>query len=527
MPIRPPFTNNQATKNKRKGLIIALSAVASFLFARTLIPTFSEPEVGPLISDSELRSKLDFFVPPAWVSKPFDSHMRKAANLGKKLFFDPYLSTNGQIACATCHNPALAFTDGKPKAIGTKQLPFNTPTVVNLAESSWLFWDGRADSLAMQALAPLTHPHEMGLTLSSLAAKLKAKYKDEILNLFPRKFKFHNSSELATSQLNYLSLEMAAYGLATISDFDALNTILSFASSSGVAPAHLVALASKEQLSDFSSHPDLTPEHLAEWIGHSKGSDPPRNSTEIETEEKIEVKEKREQEQKQLQGKEKQLVLGALLALEAYQRGLVSYSSPFDSFVARAKNSNTQQALSEEFGPQELTGLKLFLGRGQCVACHSGPNFTNGEFHNIGLPSNRQETDSLVSTARAQGVILLRGSSFNCKDTELQKARASAKIAHLSTSCEETDFLDSENFEIMGAHKTPSLRNLSKTSPYMHDGRFNTLEEVLAHYTDEDLRPEIGHKDETINLIELNAKEASLIIKFLESLNSEITDLSL
>ena len=83
-----------------------------------------------------------------------------AARFGQQLFFDPRLSANGGIACATCHQPIRQFTDGlqKGQAIGTSMR--NTPSVIGTAFSPWLYWDGRRDSQWSQALSPLEDPNE-------------------------------------------------------------------------------------------------------------------------------------------------------------------------------------------------------------------------------------------------------------------------------------------------------------------------------------------------------------------------------
>src|SRR5712691_3147867 len=85
-----------------------------------------------------------------------------AAALGQFLFFDPRLSANGEIACATCHQPARGFSDGRAVAKGLLTGARNTPSLLNAALNHWFFWDGRADSLWSQALQPLEGPREAG-----------------------------------------------------------------------------------------------------------------------------------------------------------------------------------------------------------------------------------------------------------------------------------------------------------------------------------------------------------------------------
>lgn len=95
--------------------------------------------------------------------------------LGRLLFFDERLSINKKISCATCHNPKLAFTDGKPTALGTlgDTVPRNTPTILNLADNKLFNWaDDKVTTLQQQATIPLfgSHPVEMGLDSTNVNA---------------------------------------------------------------------------------------------------------------------------------------------------------------------------------------------------------------------------------------------------------------------------------------------------------------------------------------------------------------------
>ncbi len=99
------------------------------------------------------------------------------AELGRMLFFDPVLSENDDIACASCHHPDLGFSDGRPTAVGMTgvNLPRNTLTLWDAAFVQSLFWDGRTNTLEDQALVPLTHADEMGvLDTAAMAAELSA-----------------------------------------------------------------------------------------------------------------------------------------------------------------------------------------------------------------------------------------------------------------------------------------------------------------------------------------------------------------
>jgi cytochrome c peroxidase len=84
--------------------------------------------------------------------------------LGQRLFFEPRLSGDGTVACATCHDPARAFTDGRPASVGIhgRVGQRNAPTILNALYNKHQFWDGRVDTLEQQAALPITNPFEMG-----------------------------------------------------------------------------------------------------------------------------------------------------------------------------------------------------------------------------------------------------------------------------------------------------------------------------------------------------------------------------
>ncbi len=96
--------------------------------------------------------------------------------LGRALFFDPRLSGSNWISCASCHNPALGWSDGLPTAIGHgfKTLKRKTPTIVNTAYNPLQMWDGRKPTLEDQALGPIASPDEMNQPLDALVAKVNA-----------------------------------------------------------------------------------------------------------------------------------------------------------------------------------------------------------------------------------------------------------------------------------------------------------------------------------------------------------------
>jgi cytochrome c peroxidase len=111
--------------------------------------------------------------------------------LGEKLFFDGRLSADGTVACATCHDPARAFTDGRPASIGIdgRVGQRNAPTVLNALYNKTQFWDGRVTTLEEQAELPIINPIEMGQTnIDAAVAQIQKikEYQDAFVRVFGR-----------------------------------------------------------------------------------------------------------------------------------------------------------------------------------------------------------------------------------------------------------------------------------------------------------------------------------------------------
>lgn len=112
--------------------------------------------------------------------------------LGEKLFFDPILSQDRSISCASCHKPEFAFADTTAFSLGIHNTPTkrNTPGITNMSGRPSFFWDGRASSLEEQALQPIINPDEMGLPIETALARLKSdslyqRYFREVFNAPP------------------------------------------------------------------------------------------------------------------------------------------------------------------------------------------------------------------------------------------------------------------------------------------------------------------------------------------------------
>ena len=119
----------------------------------------------------------DKFMPPRSIPFPHDNPYSQAKfRLGRILFFDPILSGSKSRSCASCHNPGLSWADGQPRAIGELQrpLPLRSPTLLNVAWTPKLGWDGHFRDLESVAMGPITSPTNMNLSEDVLSKRLAA-----------------------------------------------------------------------------------------------------------------------------------------------------------------------------------------------------------------------------------------------------------------------------------------------------------------------------------------------------------------
>ncbi|MFT7570776.1 MAG: cytochrome c peroxidase [Paracoccaceae bacterium] len=303
---------------------------------------------------AEIKSREEWkkeYVRPAEIPFPEDNPYTTAkAELGRTLFFDPRLSGSNYISCGTCHNPSFAWGDGLPKGIGHGMtvLGRRTPTILNLAWSESLMWDGRFETLEDQALGPMSAPVEMNQQMEAIVTELKA---------IPE----------------YNTLFKVSFGGEGIS------------------------------------------------------------------------------------------IPNIAKAIATYERTVVSGIAPFDRWVA-----GDEVAISES----AKRGFDLFNNKANCVACHSGWNFTDDSFHDVGLP-----------------------------DTDIGRGKQLPDVAVMQH-----------------AFKVPTLRNSVERAPYMHDGSLKNLFSVVAHYNDDFIkRPSLSSE---IYKLKLSDAEQSDVVAFLKTLSS-------
>jgi cytochrome c peroxidase len=337
--------------------------------------------------------------PPPAVRDPSNrvSGDPRAVALGQRLFFEPRLSATGAVACATCHVPERAWTDGRPRGAGLAPLDRNTPTVLDAGRHRWFGWDGGADSVWAQAARAILDPREMGASARHVA-------------------------ELLQGEATLSCLYAQVYGA------------------------------------------------------------PPRAGADDE-----------------------RVLVGAVKALAAFVETLGTGPTPFDEF--REALARGDHAAAARYPASARRGLVTFVESGQCSVCHVGPQFTNGEFHDVGVPYALG--GGRVDAGRHEGLKRLRADRLNLVGPYNEDATGAAAVKTRHVEPHHANF---------GQFKTPSLRNVARTAPYMHDGRLATLRDVVRHYSRLDLERIHTHGEQLLRPLRLSEAEIDDLVAFLESL---------
>jgi len=207
-------------------------------------------------------------------------------------------------------------------------------------------------------------------------------------------------------------------------------------------------------------------------------------------------------------GDEEVLVLAAK-ALAAYQETLVSGRSAFDDFRDALIRGDYRSARAYPVEAQR--GLKIFAGRGKCSLCHFGPNFTNGEFADVGIPFFISK--GVVDKARFGGIQNLKKSPYNLL------GRFNDDPGRSTATSTRHVVIQHRNW---GEFKIPGLRNVALTAPYMHNGSLPTLKSVVRHYSEinEDRLHSDGEK--ILQPLNLNPTEIGDLVAYLRSLTAPV-----
>jgi cytochrome c peroxidase len=329
--------------------------------------------------------------------------------LGQALYFDKRLSIDGTVSCATCHDPANAFTDhdtvgrGVSNRAGTR----NAPTILNAMFSEQLFWDGRVASLEEQAKQPLTNSIEMGMR-SNNAVVARVKGLPDYQQRFQRVFR--------------------------------------------------------------------------------------REGITIDT---------------------------IVKAIAAYERTQLSANAPFDRFI-----SGDAKAIT----PAQKRGWELFKGKAKCIECHSytasSPFFTDFKFHNTGIVAEEMNFEHLSLLAKQMADHERLTSSdktsnlrHNLPSSVGQIQDSVPLLAHTKGFTELGRYLVTKQPKDIAAFKTPTLRDIELTTPYMHNGSEKTLIDVVRFYNRGANANE--NLDERLHPLHLSDDEINSLVEFMRALTSD------
>jgi cytochrome c peroxidase len=193
-------------------------------------------------------------------------------------------------------------------------------------------------------------------------------------------------------------------------------------------------------------------------------------------------------------------------ALAAYAETLTDGDAAFDRFVLGLTEDGT--ASLNPLSASELRGLKLFIGSAGCIRCHSGPTFSDQEFHNIGVPP--LDGGYPRDEGRFEDIKLLKADMFNASGMYSDGRESERGL--ITEALVDTP----ENW---GRFKTPSLRGVARTPPYMHAGQFNTLEQVVTFYSTLEGAQLDHHAETVLSPLDLAEEEIRDLVAFLASLH--------
>ena len=196
-------------------------------------------------------------------------------------------------------------------------------------------------------------------------------------------------------------------------------------------------------------------------------------------------------------------------AIAAYQHKLVDFDAPFDRYARGLLKGSPTHAIPEA----AKRGFNVFVGKGQCINCHNGPNFTDNTFHNLGLPS--PSSYPAKDLGRAEGVGRVREHAFNAAGPWSDDTQG--------TRAQWLKFMKRTR-ENKGQFKTPSLRNTTVTFPYMHAGHFDGIRQVIDFYNALPGQAEVGHREDSLEALGLTDAEVDDLIAFLRTLTTDRMD---
>lgn len=325
---------------------------------------------------------------------PEDNPLTRAKiELGRQLYFDPRLSRDGTVSCASCHHPDKGYAFDTQFGVGVKgqEGGRNSPVSYNRILSGPQFWDGRAESLEAQAVGPIANPIEMGFTHDECVERLKTieGYRLQFEEIFPD----------GGVTIDNVGKAIASFERVVVT---------------GPSPADYY----EPILLVESQFPELVKD------------------------------------------------------LEAFEE---EDPDSYDFYMEAVENSE-KNPMSEA----AIRGRKLFFDkRSNCSTCHTGANFSDEQYHNLGVGMDSEKPD----------------------------------LGRFDQTKEDKD---------RGAFKTPTIRNVALTAPYMHDGSQQTLEEVVEWYAKGGHAND--HLSDKVKKLDLTDQEKSDLVAYMKALTGEFPD---
>jgi cytochrome c peroxidase len=199
-------------------------------------------------------------------------------------------------------------------------------------------------------------------------------------------------------------------------------------------------------------------------------------------------------------------------AIAAYVATLQYGDSRVDRYIAGLADG--AEPAPDLLNESEKAGLRLFIGKGRCVTCHNGPLWTDHHFHNTGVPPLAGDAPA---PGRAAAIATVKADAYNCLGPH-SDARPE--------QCEELRFIAERDPHMLGAFKTPSLRNVGLRPPYMHAGQFDSLTRVLAHYAKPPVAALGVSELRAVPPGPLSAAEQAQLISLLQALSGPVVEVA-
>jgi cytochrome c peroxidase len=454
----------------------------------------------------------------------------KAIQLGWQLYFDTDMSgtaswvdmlerptftaraakgTPIKVSCATCHDPAHAGTDVTSVpghvSVGAGWYDVNSMQTVNAAYYKLLYWNGRSDSLWAQAAAVIESKVSMNGSRMAVLWHVADKYRTDYEAIFGKAALPMTGSSADVKPL--LNKDMDGKLLATCTGSppncpDGCQVV----SNNSTNPATRIdACMPRFPLAGKPGKPgeqDCQPG--AEPLGDAYDCMPEIDRTSVN-----------------------EAYVNVVKAIGAYEYQLRSRNAPFDKFVAAGPSSTL-------ISDGARRGLKLFVGRASCIDCHNTPLLSDNKFHDIGVP----QTGLAVPT---EGDCPAGNPNCDCKNgnqclpwgafdglTKLGSAKFRRDKAKPISDDPDggasyAALYKAPSDAMKGAWRTPSLRDVALTAPYMHDGVYRTLDEVIWHYNmgGSAGTPSSHNKAPELKRLFLSDRDRSDLVEFLQTLTGE------